>query len=266
MAIRPPREDLYRELGVERAATADEINAAFRRLAKELHPDARSADPAATEEFKRVSRAYAVLRDPAERARYDATYLDPAEPGTAAPPLVTVVRTSAPRPTPRPPVARRWQFSRRGARRAVGGGVALIVLGLLAGAWIVTLQRHDADLRARGVGVRAQVVEVDGRRRLAFTTASGETVVASESTKTGSQAPLLGSTVAVHYDRADPTRIVVDGSHLARDVTLWIVAVKFVVGGLLLVWFGARRLRRGVSKPAAPAAPPGPAPRAAAVS
>ena len=47
----------------------------------------------------------------------------------------------------------------------------------------------------------------------------------------------------VHYDRDDPTRIVVDGSHLARDVTLWIVAVKFLVGGVLLAWFGARRLR-----------------------
>jgi hypothetical protein len=48
----------------------------------------------------------------------------------------------------------------------------------------------------------------------------------------------------VHYDRADPTRIVADDSHTARDVTLWIVAVKFLVGGAILVGVGVRRLRR----------------------
>ncbi len=50
--------------------------------------------------------------------------------------------------------------------------------------------------------------------------------------------------MAIHYDRTDPTQVVTDQSHTGRDVTLWIVAVKFVVGGALLIWFGRRRLRR----------------------
>ncbi|MFI5046012.1 MAG: DnaJ domain-containing protein [Acidimicrobiia bacterium] len=251
MAIRPPRDDLYGELGVVRGASTDELSAAFRRRAKELHPDARAADPAATEEFKRVSRAYAVLRDPVQRARYDAGIEVPRIDGRAphgpwdassrtdprVPPVTA--RATAPRPAPR-----RWELSRRGALWAVGGGVALVVLGVLAGVAVVMLQQRDADLQARGVAVQAKVVEVGGRRRLQFTTRDGKVVVATESTKSGSVAPPLGSSVGIHYDRHDPSRIVADGSHVARNVTLWIVAVKFLVGGALLVWFGRRRLRR----------------------
>ena len=43
--------------------------------------------------------------------------------------------------------------------------------------------------------------------------------------------PDVGTRVAIHYDRHDPTTIVTDQSHVGRDVTLWIVAVKFVLGG-----------------------------------
>jgi hypothetical protein len=50
--------------------------------------------------------------------------------------------------------------------------------------------------------------------------------------------------VKIYYDRDDPRTIVTDASHTGRDITLWIVAIKLVVGGAVLAFFGARRLRR----------------------
>lgn len=62
--------DYYEALGVSRDASGDEIQQAYRRLARRYHPDINS-DPAAEERFKEIGEAYQVLSDPATRARYD---------------------------------------------------------------------------------------------------------------------------------------------------------------------------------------------------
>ncbi len=63
-------QDLYDLLGVTRDADADAIKKAYRKLARQYHPDVNS-DPATQEMFKEVSRAYEVLSDPQKRAAYD---------------------------------------------------------------------------------------------------------------------------------------------------------------------------------------------------
>lgn len=225
MAVQQPLGNLYEVLGVTRGATPDELTAAYRARAKELHPDARPGDVTAAERFARVGAAYRVLSDPAERARYD----------TSSAPAATAV---APRPRPK------FRLTRRTARWAAGGGALLIVLGIVIGGFVFSLQRHDAHLRANGVAVVATVVSVNGERRLEFPTADGRVIRATESVKSGEEQPALGSQVPIHYDRNDPTSIVTDASHAGRNITLWIVAVKLTVGGAVLLWFGVRRLWR----------------------
>src|SRR5947209_10581237 len=63
--------DYYQILGVSRDADEATIKKAFRRLARELHPDVNTNDPQAEDKFKEAAEAYEVLSDPERRATYD---------------------------------------------------------------------------------------------------------------------------------------------------------------------------------------------------
>ena len=63
--------DPYKTLGVRQDAGADEIKAAWRTMAKAIHPDHNKDDPTATARFAEVGRAYETLKDPTKRSRYD---------------------------------------------------------------------------------------------------------------------------------------------------------------------------------------------------
>lgn len=68
--------DPYKELGVSRGASADEIKKAFRKLAKELHPDKNPGNTTADERFKRITAAFDLLGDAEKRAKFDRGEID----------------------------------------------------------------------------------------------------------------------------------------------------------------------------------------------
>src|SRR6185312_10123584 len=68
--------DPYATLGVARNATEKDIKSAYRKLAKELHPDRNKDNPKAAEKFSEVTRAYDLLSDKDKRARFDRGEID----------------------------------------------------------------------------------------------------------------------------------------------------------------------------------------------
>ena len=68
----PAVKDPYKTLGVDRKASDDEIKKAYRKLARQYHPDRNPDDPKAEERFKEVQQAYSILSDAEQRKRYDA--------------------------------------------------------------------------------------------------------------------------------------------------------------------------------------------------
>ncbi len=64
-------DDYYKTLGVERNASQDDIQKAYRKLARKLHPDMNPDDPKAKDRFKKVQEAFDTLGDPEKRAGYD---------------------------------------------------------------------------------------------------------------------------------------------------------------------------------------------------
>ena len=68
--------DLYSQLGIARGASEADVKKAYRKLAKELHPDRNKDNPAATERFSKVTQAYDILTDKDKRAQYDRGEID----------------------------------------------------------------------------------------------------------------------------------------------------------------------------------------------
>jgi hypothetical protein len=126
------RDDPYVALGVRRGASTDEITAAFRAQAKELHPDLHLGDERIAERFKQLTDAYRVLSRPSARAAYDARS--------------QIRSTGAPARTPGTPVVGHEPVFRTPgrARAAVWGGVALVLVGIAAGVLMATLPTGDS--------------------------------------------------------------------------------------------------------------------------
>ena len=103
-----PRLDLYQLLGVPPDASRDEIAQAWRRRARDEHPDARPGDADAPGRFRTLAEAYQVLGDPARRAAYDRALARERQPAVrvAGPPL-RAGPVWVERPRPAPPAASR---------------------------------------------------------------------------------------------------------------------------------------------------------------
>lgn len=219
--------DYYAVLGVARTDTTETITERYRARAWELHPDRNPDDQDAEGAFKRIARAYAVLGNPDRRAAYDAARDRVFDRGFAPQPGSTRPQVQANGP------GHLFRFS---PRTGYIVGSALLVLGLAAVAWIVSVTRHDARVRAQGVAATARVVQSSPTAMVEFMTTSGQTVRATpplvRNRRNGGY--VEGARVNIRYLRSNPQELVIDESQTARNITMWIIAVKLLVCGAIV--------------------------------
>jgi hypothetical protein len=233
--------DYYATLGVESDATDDEVARAYRLLAKQLHPDA-GAPVEVAEQFKEVTVAYEVLSNHRARRDYDAVRSGllprPRQPYSDSP----VASTG---PGPRFRAAKRGTgWTMRRAWLAIVGGLVVTIIGLLAVVFTLTLQSHDAARRSGRIAVTATRTSTTDNR-ITFKTQNGVQIstLAPPTVNPG----IPGAHVQVLYDPRHPADVIANESLVARDITLWLVAAKLLVGGPIFFVLGLRarnRLRR----------------------
>jgi hypothetical protein len=269
--------DLYAVLGVSPNASEDEIDTAFRELAKRWHPDRCGGDPVATERFKQMTAAYDVLGHAERRARYDAERAlagdgppepavapaaDPAGHSVGAGPRTAERGDERPGPSwsdpqswDRPePEWRGTATHARPARRTrrvpplvmLAAGIVCLVSGVLLAGWRLSVGRAGSSYGAAATRTTGTIVTRDGHRAVEFRTTTGATVVTRPG---GAHSDDVGAPVRVVYDRTDPRRAVVDHDSLAKEITIWIAALKLVVGGLILVVVSrSKRMREWIAR------------------
>jgi hypothetical protein len=229
--------DFYAVLGVAPTASAEEIGLAFRTLAKRLHPDRVGASAPESEQFKSVTAAYDVLGDERLRRNYDRVRIEAAPSKTApvagAPAATTVTATRSLTP----------EMARRRARQWTAAGAGILVIGIVVTTLVVRLQVDERAHRAGRVKTDAVLLVSPTRTDIRFTTSAGVTVQVPEPTRVNPGAERDGQRIGVLYRPDRPTDVILDESTAARDITLWIVALKLLVGGVVFLVVGIRRFR-----------------------
>ena len=236
--------DFYAVLGVAPTASSDEVGVAFRSLAKELHPDRVGAQASEVERFKSVTAAYEVLGDDRLRRSYDEVRFDlAARTAAAARPAAVGADRGVVSASAGPKRAVDAKLARRNGRRWLAAGIVVTLLGLLAASVVVRIQTNERSRRSGRVKTTATLVVSATARVVRFTTTTGEVVEVPEPARVNPGTQRNGQTITVLYRPDRPRDVIISESTVARDITLWIVAVKLLVGGIVFLVVGTRRLR-----------------------
>ena len=152
--------DLYSQLSVTRGASEAEIKKAYRKLAKELHPDQNKDNPKATERFSKVTQAYDILTDKDKRAQYDRGEID--EDGNPKAPFGYRRRRRRGRRRRRLPAGRRRRAGPGGA--PFGGGEEVDISDLFEGLFSQQQRRGGGGFGGFGGFGGAPRAAAEGRR------------------------------------------------------------------------------------------------------